>query len=91
MKPANKKARKSKGKAGQSGGATRRKADDSPSAPKSVNKRVKMEASPPDDTMDGEMDGDDDMIEDDVHPDGRKMTDEEKRKNFLERNRYDPK
>lgn len=26
--------------------------------------------------------------EEQYHPDGKKMTDEEKRKNFLERNRY---
>jgi ATF/CREB family transcription factor len=38
--------------------------------------------------MGGDSDDDMDIKDEDTHKDGRKMTDEEKRKNFLERNRY---
>jgi ATF/CREB family transcription factor len=57
----------------------RRKAED---APKASNKRAKtsMEATPEEES------DDDDMM--DMSKDPKKMTDEEKRKNFLERNRY---
>jgi ATF/CREB family transcription factor len=55
--------------------------------PKSASKRAKSNASS------NGMDPDDDMMDDDdmdgpEHSGGKKMTDEEKRKNFLERNRY---
>ncbi|KAH8723362.1 Aft1 HRA domain-containing protein [Phaeosphaeriaceae sp. PMI808] len=51
--------------------------------------RKKSAAASMDDEMMMEPDSDDDMNikDEDTHKDGRKMTDEEKRKNFLERNR----
>jgi len=68
----------------------RRKAEDTP-AKGPANKKAKNIAGPPAYMMDD----DEDMLDDDDikdEPDqmigGRKMTDEEKRKNFLERNRY---
>jgi ATF/CREB family transcription factor len=61
----------------------RRKADDHPAkAPPS--KKMKALSAPMDDNVDF---SDDDMMKDENGPKG-KMTDEEKRKNFLERNRY---
>lgn len=74
---------------------TRRKADDTPSKPPpskktksnnvSVNDNMNMDMS-----MDG-LDSDEEanIKEEQYHENGKKMTDEEKRKNFLERNRYD--
>lgn len=82
---------------GKKGGAAtvatngRRKAEDTPAKPP-ANKKTKMAPSlsgGEDHTSDEEEDDDDD---DKPNGDGHsksKMTDEEKRKNFLERNRYD--
>lgn len=57
----------------------RRKADEA--AAKGPNKKAKMTESPSDDSEDEEMKN--------SNMDPKKMTDEEKRRNFLERNRYD--
>jgi ATF/CREB family transcription factor len=83
-----------KGKRG-SGGATtngRRKAVDEPPAKQPASKKAKTIAAPPPDSLDGEDDhtsDDDDEDKHDEHGNLKpKMTDEEKRKNFLERNRY---
>lgn len=96
----NKPAARGKGKkaaAGKNGQASngRRKADDTAGkAP--ANKRSKsnggsaMSVSMSMNMGDMDDDSDDGDIKDemsDIHPSGRKMTDEEKRKNFLERNR----
>jgi len=86
-----------KGAVGKNGQASsgRRKADEAPGkAP--ANKRSKSNGgSAMAMSMSMNMDMDDDSDEgdikdeiSDIHPSGRKMTDEEKRKNFLERNRY---
>ena len=71
----------------------RRKADDTPakqpSAKKAKNNSVNMNMNM-NMNMDG-MDSDEeqpDIKEEQYHENGKKMTDEEKRKNFLERNRY---
>jgi len=69
----------------------RRKAEDTPGKGMGMgmgNKKQKGNhglANMPDEDDSDEMEEDD---EDAKGPDGRKMTDEEKRKNFLERNRY---
>jgi ATF/CREB family transcription factor len=75
---------KGKGKKNASKGAAgnRRKADD---GPKGSNKRAKHMEMPSD--MDDEDEEDDEMKQ--FPMDTKKMTDEEKRRNFLERNRYD--
>lgn len=62
----------------------RRKAED---APKGSNKRAKTNSGPMEVTPEEESD-DEDMKDDLNGKDPKKMTDEEKRKNFLERNRY---
>jgi len=69
---------------GKAAAGNKRKADD---MPKGGRKKSTI-AQQMDDEMMGE-DSDDDMNikDEDTHKDGRKMTDEEKRKNFLERNR----
>ena len=76
-----------KSKRASAGKNGRRKTDDTPtkSAPKrgKANNGVVIEKSPDFDDMDS------DDMEAEQPKDGRKMTDEEKRKNFLERNRYD--
>lgn len=65
----------------------RRKADDTPMKGP-ANKRAKGNAGMPQmDDDDDMMDDDDIKMENDIGPNGKKMTDEEKRKNFLERNR----
>lgn len=67
------------------GGNNRRKADDTP-AKGPANKKARANSGslmPPDDMSD-----DDDMMGMDGDMGNKKMTDEEKRKNFLERNRY---
>lgn len=93
MEPA-KPAARGKGKRGSSSGAPsvngRRKAEDPPAKPP-ANKKARTASS-----LDGENDGEDDHSEDEDDEDAKdengkpksKMTDEEKRKNFLERNRY---
>jgi ATF/CREB family transcription factor len=64
----------------------RRKAEDTPSkGPASKKSKVKSEM--PDFSIPGS-DEEEELPE--HHENGRKMTDEEKRKNFLERNRYEP-
>ena len=81
-------ATRSRGKKAANGKSTngRRKAEDTPVKQPS-NKKSKINTSmPPDDDMDSDDDMND-MKEETHHTDGRKMTDEEKRKNFLERNR----
>jgi len=73
---------------------TRRKADETPSKPP-ANKKTKTNNANANDNMnmDMSMDGLDSdeeatIKEEQYHENGKKMTDEEKRKNFLERNRY---
>jgi ATF/CREB family transcription factor len=61
----------------------RRKAEDHMKGP---NKRSKMSVDMPSDMDDDDMDDEDDKK---FSMDTKKMTDEEKRRNFLERNRYD--
>lgn len=80
---------KTKGKKGSSGKAVsngKRKTEDNTPSKAQGNKKQKANntaAMPPEEPED-EMDQDD---QDELGPDGKKMTDEEKRKNFLERNR----
>ena len=62
----------------------RRKADEPPA--KTPSKRSKNNSGKITDMLSD--DDDMDLKMEDTHKDGRKMTDEEKRKNFLERNRY---
>lgn len=76
---------KGKGKKNAPKGAAannRRKAEEP--ASKGPNKKAKMAESPSDDMSDD----DDDDMKMDGPMDTKKMTDEEKRRNFLERNRY---
>lgn len=80
VKPAKGKGKKNTAKAPAAN--NRRKAED---GPKGSNKRAKASSEMPSD-MD-EDDDDDDMKQ--FPMDTKKMTDEEKRRNFLERNRYD--
>ena len=68
----------------------RRKADDTPPKQSSSKKQKKSNNNNAMMDMDG-MDSEEEqpnIKEEQYHPDGKKMTDEEKRKNFLERNRY---
>lgn len=93
MEPS-KPAARGKGKRGSSSGAPsvngRRKAEDPPARPP-ANKKARTASS-----LDGEGDGEDYHSDEDDDEDAKdengkpksKMTDEEKRKNFLERNRY---
>lgn len=83
---------RSKGKrtsTGKSAAATngRRKADDTP-AKQPAAKKAKNNALPDMDGMQMDSDDEEQIKEEQYHADGKKMTDEEKRKNFLERNRY---
>lgn len=79
--------RATRGKKGSAGKAAagKRKQDETPV--KGGNKKQRTSNGQ---GMSMDDDDDDEMPEDmpDEHPDGKKMTDEEKRKNFLERNRY---
>ena len=79
---------KTKGKKGSGGkGAQngKRKTEETTPSKLQANKKQKGEVMPMDDMDD---DDDPDMgMQDEIGQDGRKMTDEEKRKNFLERNR----
>lgn len=68
---------------GKQAAGNKRKAEDTPKGG-----RKKSAAQSMDDDMMMDHDSDEDMKDEDTHKDGRKMTDEEKRKNFLERNRY---
>lgn len=86
-KPQARAARGKKGSAGKGAANGKRKTEETPSKPN--NKRQRTSASGAgnmDMDMDDEEDMDDNAMEE-THPDGKKMTDEEKRKNFLERNR----
>ncbi|KAL6165832.1 Transcription factor [Exserohilum turcicum] len=70
---------------GKQAAGNKRKADD---APKSARKKSNPNQGMGDDMDDGESDDDNNNIkEEEYDSKGRKMTDEEKRKNFLERNR----
>jgi ATF/CREB family transcription factor len=86
---------RSRGKKAAGGKANnRRKADDTP-AKAPASKRAKANNGSSSSAMQDMMMSDDDDGQDqsemiDTHPNGKKMTDEEKRKNFLERNRYVP-
>jgi ATF/CREB family transcription factor len=80
-KPAKGKGKKNAPKAPAA--PNRRKAEEPAKGP---NKRTKMSMDMPSD-MDDDDDDDDDMKR--FPMDTKKMTDEEKRRNFLERNRYD--
>lgn len=85
-------ARSTRGKkAGpNSKGATngKRKADETPSKPTNNKRQRASLAQSEEADDDDELDDDDDLsLEQENGPDGKKMTDEEKRKNFLERNR----
>ena len=67
----------------------RRKADDTPPKQPSIKKQKKNNNNSQMMDIDG-MDSEEEqpnIKEEQYHPDGKKMTDEEKRKNFLERNR----
>jgi ATF/CREB family transcription factor len=70
---------------GKGGANGKRKNEEPPSAKGSANKKARAStmSEEPEDDDEGSMDGDDKQGD-------RKMTDEEKRKNFLERNRYVP-
>lgn len=92
-------AKGKKGSNGKNGQAVngRRKADDTPSkAPPKKRSRANNGSAQPIDSIQSMDDDDDDSdtgsIKDEdgdqLHSSGRKMTDDEKRKNFLERNRY---
>jgi ATF/CREB family transcription factor len=69
---------------GKQAAGSKRKADD---GPKGSRKKSIAAPSMDDDMMGPDSDEDMDIKDEETHKDGRKMTDEEKRKNFLERNR----
>ncbi|KAI4591460.1 hypothetical protein KJ359_001012 [Pestalotiopsis sp. 9143b] len=90
----NRSAARGKGKRGSGAAATngRRKAEDAAPAKQPASKKAKTAALPAPPSLDGEEDhtSDEDGGEHDDDDDSKpksKMTDEEKRKNFLERNR----
>lgn len=64
----------------------RRKAEETPS--KGANKKAKVSHGPIEATPEEESDDEDMKSQDGDGKDSKKMTDEEKRRNFLERNRY---
>jgi ATF/CREB family transcription factor len=70
---------------GKQAAGSKRKTDD---VPKGSRKKSTAVSMMDDDMMGGDSDDDMDIKDEETHKDGRKMTDEEKRKNFLERNRY---
>jgi ATF/CREB family transcription factor len=69
---------------GKQAAGAKRKADE---GPKGSRKKSAAAQAMDDDMMGPDSDEDMDIKDEDTHKDGRKMTDEEKRKNFLERNR----
>ncbi|KAL5121561.1 Transcription factor [Pleosporales sp. CAS-2024a] len=69
---------------GKQAAGSKRKTDE---APKGSRKKSNAAMSMDDDMMDQDSDDDMNIKDEETHKDGRKMTDEEKRKNFLERNR----
>lgn len=76
-----------KGKRGAAGANGRRKAEDTPAKPPASKKAKTAPSTHSQDEVTSDEDDDDSKL----GPDGQgksKMTDEEKRKNFLERNRY---
>ena len=78
--------RTSNGKSAATNG--KRKQEETPSKQSSAKKsKTNVNMSP--EGMDSEDEIQADIKEEQYHADGKKMTDEEKRKNFLERNRYD--
>lgn len=81
---------RAKGKKNPSATNGRRKADEAP-AKAPPTKKFKANSGAPSSIGDDEDHSDDDDLDskfDDSGPGKSKMTDEEKRKNFLERNRY---
>tara|TARA_R110002003_G_scaffold111_4_gene9445 strand:+ start:21506 stop:22675 length:1170 start_codon:yes stop_codon:yes gene_type:complete len=70
---------------GKQAAGNKRNNDD---APKGSRKKSKAQQSMEDEMMGQDSDDEMDIKDEETHKDGRKMTDEEKRKNFLERNRY---
>lgn len=72
-----------KGAAGKGAANGKRKTDETPAKPPANKKaRASTQSEEPEDVDDMSPEGDE------MGKDGKKMTDEEKRKNFLERNRY---
>jgi len=69
---------------GKPAAGNKRKADD---MPKGGRKKSTIAQQMNDEMMGEDSDDDMNIKDEDTHKDGRKMTDEEKRKNFLERNR----
>ncbi|KAH7082777.1 Aft1 HRA domain-containing protein [Paraphoma chrysanthemicola] len=69
---------------GKQAAGNKRNNDD---VPKGSRKKSKAQQSMEDEMMGQDSDDDMDIKDEETHKDGRKMTDEEKRKNFLERNR----
>ena len=83
------KSRGKKGSGGKNAQNGKRKTEETPSKGQ-ANKRQRVSTGstmPPDDMDDDDDDQMQDMGEEQTGADGKKMTDEEKRKNFLERNR----
>lgn len=84
-------ARGKRASAGKAGGPAngRRKAEETPAKQPSAKKAKANDHQNMDMNMDG-MDSDEEtnIKEEQYHENGKKMTDEEKRKNFLERNRF---
>ena len=74
---------------GKTGGASngRRKTDETPAKQSSAKKAKNNASMPMDMDMDSEDEEQQDIKEEQYHENGKKMTDEEKRRNFLERNR----
>jgi ATF/CREB family transcription factor len=70
---------------GKQAAGTKRKAED---GPKNSRKKSNAAHSMGDDMDEGDSDDGNEIKEEEYDSKGRKMTDEEKRKNFLERNRY---
>lgn len=87
-KPNARAARGKKGSAGKGAANGKRKTEETPSKPNNKRQRTSTgQNNQMDMDMDNDDDDDDSKMELSHHPDGKKMTDEEKRKNFLERNR----
>lgn len=87
-KPTARSARGKKGSAGKGAANGKRKTEETPSKPNNKRQRTSTgQNNQMDMDMENDDDDDDSKMEMSHHPDGKKMTDEEKRKNFLERNR----
>ena len=89
----NTRAKTKRTSSGKGNANSRRKAEDTPVKQPSAKKAKNgnhNNTSNIDMSMDGlDSDEEQDIKEEQYHENGKKMTDEEKRKNFLERNRYD--